>query len=145
MRWGWLFLNFQLHLYLILLKNKMTHIYSYLAKSCLLLQRSWPYLYKSTMAIYYKEKFSVEVCEMRNPIIFLKWYCCLKYVWLKKWEYLKVIKKSFKSCFTILFIRQIRSKPLDSAPTAALGFQLSLHQKRMTLQNFVQNKECDVR
>ena len=50
-----------------------------------------------------------------------------------------------KLCSTIPLSRENRFNPFDSVPLVTLRFELSLHQKRMTSQNFLQNKQRDVR
>ena len=60
-----------------------------------------------------------------------------------------LIKNAFDSatrprsrpCFTISLIHKKTFNPFDSVPLATLRFELSRDQKRMTLQNFLQNIE----
>ena len=44
--------------------------------------------------------------------------------------------------YAIPLIREDRFDPFESAPLATLRFEISFHQKRMTLQNFLQIKNA---
>ena len=68
----------------------------------------------------------------------LKRYCSTS-VLLKKWEQAWVTNMSLKPCSTIFLFRNNRFNPIDSR------FEISWHQKKMTLQNFWQNRERFVR
>ena len=56
----------------------------------------------------------------------------------------EVIQRCLKPCFTIPLIHETRFSAFDFVSLATLRFELSRHQKRMTLQNFEQNKQRDV-
>ena len=55
---------------------------------------------------------------------------------IKKWKVLEVIKRYSKPCSTIFLIRENMFNLLDSVTLAALRFELSCHQKKMTLKIF---------
>ena len=64
---------------------------------------------------------------------------------IKEMRLPEVVKRCHKLCSTILFIRKNTFNSFDYVPLAILRFELSLHQKWITLQNFSQNKQRDAR
>ena len=101
-----------------------------------------------------KNKKAVPVTVDLLPARFLLIHHCFE-TWLQsdtaqsrfywtKWELLEVIKRFLKPWFIITY-PQNRFNSFDSIPLKILSFEFLWHKKRMTLQNFFQNKQCDVR
>ena len=86
------------------------------------------------------KSYAQGVLSAKTDFLNLKRYC-LRSVLLKKWKLLEVIKRCPKPCSTIPCIRENSFSPFDSEPLATLRFVISWHQKRMNLQNILQNIE----
>ena len=54
-------------------------------------------------------------------------------------------KELLKPCSNISFVRENQFNPFEFVPLATLRFEVLWHQKRMTLQNLLQNKQRNVR
>ena len=79
-----------------------------------------------------------ETCNFYSKILF-SWSKIKEIsleIGIKKWEQLEVIKRYLKPCSTIFLIRENMFNLLDSVTLAALRFELSCHQKKMTLKIF---------
>ena len=63
---------------------------------------------------------------------------CSKSVLLNERKLFEVRKRCLKVCSTIPLIRENRFNPFDFVALAISRFELSSHQNRMTLQNFLQ-------